>query len=111
MIRTLQTGSYLQRILHVYEIGLSQKGCNRIYNKLMMYDSNIIKENVKEKWESVLNEDISYGTIENTFKVLPKWEEGAHVKYFQFKRLHNRTITNKNMRSLSAHMLPIYGNK
>ena len=62
-----------------------------------MYDSNIIKENVKEKWESVLNEDILYGTIEKTFKVLPKWGEGAYVKYFHFKLLHNRTITNKRL--------------
>ena len=47
-------GPYLPRIL--FDVGLANKGCNRTYNKLMVYNSNIIIE-VKNKWERVLNEE------------------------------------------------------
>ena len=49
------TGSRLPGIL--FYIGLTSKGCNKTYNRLMKYDGNVIKE-VKEKWDEHLNEDI-----------------------------------------------------
>ena len=45
-------------------------------------------------WEQILNEDISYKIIETAFKEIPKLNENAYQKYFQFKLLHTRTATN-----------------
>ena len=56
----------------------------------MDYNGNIIKE-VKEKWETVLNEEINYKTIEKAFIELKKCQGSAYQKYFQFKLLHSRT--------------------
>ena len=81
-------GPFLPRIL--FEVGLAQKGCGRIYNRLMNYNGNIIKE-VKEKWETVLNEEINYKTIEKAFIELKKCQGSAYQKYFQFKLLQSRT--------------------
>ena len=43
---------YLPIVL--FDIDLSNKGCSRTYNKLMNYDTNILKE-LKDKWEINLN--------------------------------------------------------
>ena len=56
----------------------------------MDYNGNIIIE-VKEKWETVLNEEINYKTIEKAFIELKKCQRSAYQKYFQFKLLHSRT--------------------
>ena len=88
------TGPFLPRIL--FEVGIANKGCNRIYNKLMVYNSNIIIE-VKNKWERVLNEEISYNSIENGFIAISKMIEGPYQKYFQFRLLHSRIVTNKKL--------------
>ena len=74
-------GPFLPRIL--FEVGLAQKGCGRIYNRSMNYNGNIIKA-VKEKWETVLNEGINYKTIEKAFIELKKCQGSAYQKYFQF---------------------------
>ena len=76
---------FLPRTL--FEIGLTEKVCNRIYNRLMIYNGNILWE-VKEKWETVLNEDIRYKTVEKAFIDLSKCKGSAYQKYFRFKLLH-----------------------
>ena len=81
----------IPRIL--FEIGFTQKGCNRIYNKLMNYSTGILSE-VKDKWENALNENIPCNTIENAFKEISNIRSGSYQRYFQFKLLHSRTITN-----------------
>ena len=62
----------------------------------MKYDTNIIRD-VKDKRENALNEDISYDTFKNAFKTIPNLEEGAYYKYFQFKLLHSRLVTNEKL--------------
>ena len=51
---------HLPRIL--FEIGITQKGWSGIYKKLMNCDYNIV-QNVKQKWEEVLNDDMTYLTV------------------------------------------------
>ena len=62
----------------------------------MNYNTNILGI-VKEKWEVTLNEDILYETDEKSFKKIPRREEGAYVKYFQFRLLHNRIMTKERL--------------
>ena len=71
------TGPHLPRIL--FEIGIGNKGCNRSYNKLMSYNTNIVST-VKEKWEETLNEEIPLNIIEKAFKNLSTMEENAYQK-------------------------------
>ena len=84
-------GPHLPRQL--YEIGLAQTGCSGTYGKLMSFDYKII-QNVKQKWEEVLNDEITYLTVEKAFRDISKMKESAYYKYLQFKLLHSRTITN-----------------
>ena len=90
-------GPQLPRLL--FEIGMMQKGCGRIYNKLMNYNTGILID-VKNKWEMALNEEIPYDTIEHAFKGISKIESGAYQKYFQFKLLHSRIITNEKLHNM-----------
>ena len=93
----LKMGPHLPRVL--FEIGIVGKGCNRSYNKLMDYNQNILIQ-VKNKWEETLNEEIKIDTVEKSFNQIPKFEEGAYFKYFQFKLLHNRTVTNVKLHKM-----------
>ena len=70
-------GPFLLRIL--FEVGVADKGCGRIYNRLMTNNGNILKE-VKEKWEAVLNEEINYKTVEKAFTELTKCKGSAYQK-------------------------------
>ena len=90
-------GPCLPRIL--FEIGLVEKGCNGTYNKLMDYDQNILIQ-VKDKWEQTLNEEVKIDTVEKSFNQIPKLDEGAYFKYFQFKLLHSRTVTNVKLHKM-----------
>ena len=56
---------------------------------------------LKEKWETILNEELSYDIIENAFKELTNIKVGAYYKYFQLKLLHNRTITNDKLYNMN----------
>ena len=87
-------GPQIPRVL--FKIGMTQTGCGRVYNKLMDFDTGILIE-VKNKWENTLNEEIPYKTIENAFKEISKIKTGSYQKYFQFKLLHNRIITNETL--------------
>ena len=91
-------GPHLPRQL--WEIGLTQSSCNGTYRKLMGYDYKII-QNVKQKWEEVLNDDITYTTVENAFRDISKMKESAYYKYLQFKLLHSRTITNVKLQLMN----------
>ena len=90
----LTIGPHLPRIF--FETGITQKGCSGTYKKLMDWDYNIIQD-VKQKWEEVLNDDIPYLIVENAFKYVTKMKESAYYKYLQFKMLHSRTITNEKL--------------
>ena len=87
-------GPHLPRQL--YEIGLAQTGCSGTYRRLMSYDYKII-QNVKQKWEEVLNDEITYLTVEKAFRDISKMKESAYYKYLQFKLLHSRTIINAKL--------------
>ena len=56
-----------------------------------------IVQNVKQKLEEILDDDITYSTVENAFKDISKMKESAYHKYLQFKMLHSRTITNEKL--------------
>ena len=62
----------------------------------MSCDYKII-QNVKQKWEEVLNDDITYSTVETAFKDISKMKESAYYKYLHFKMLHSRIITNEKL--------------
>ena len=87
-------GPYIPRIL--FEVGMAEKGCSRIYNKVMAYNGNLLKE-IKGKWEYTLNDNLTYETIENAFKKLTKMKTGPYQKYFQLEFIHNRTITREKL--------------
>ena len=55
---------------------------------------------VKTKWEMALNEEIPYDTEEHASKEISKIESGAYQKYFQFKLLHSRIITNEKLHNM-----------
>ena len=96
-------GPHLPRQL--YEIGLAQTGCSGTYRRLMSFDYKII-QNVKQKWEEVLNDEITYLTVEKAFRDISKMKESAYYKYLQFKLLHSRTITNALL--VITYRTPIY---
>ena len=83
-----------------FEIGMIQKGCGRVYNKLMNNNTVILIE-VKNKWENALNEEVPYNTIEHAFKEISNKESGTYQKYFQFKLLHSRIITNEKLYNMN----------
>ena len=58
-------GPYVLRIL--FEMGLSERGCGRTYNKLMNYNMNTLKD-IKENWENILDNDLLYDIIERAFR-------------------------------------------
>ena len=88
---------------------MTQKGCGRIYNKLMSYNTGILIE-VKNKWENALNEEIHYDTIEVAFKEISNIESGTYQKYFQFKLLHSRIITNEKLYNMGISTTKICKN-
>ena len=73
---TPNIGPYLLRLF--FEIGMSQKGCSGTCNIPMAYCPN----KLKEKWETVLNEELSYDIIENVFKELTNIKLGAILNIF-----------------------------
>ena len=87
-------GPYLPFLLFIMEH--NQKGCAKTYNLLMDFNHDVITES-KNKWEKVLLEEIPYEKMEKSFLCLQKMKEGPFVKYFQFKLLHKRSVTNKTL--------------
>ena len=76
--------------------GYNQKGCSKTYNLLMEYNQNIITD-IKNKWDISLSDDIPNEKIMKSFILLHKMKEGSFAKYFQFKMLHMRIVTNKKL--------------
>ena len=85
-------GPFIPFLLFI--IGYNQKGCAKTYKILMDFNHDVIIES-KNKWENVLMEEISYKKMEKSFATLHKMKEGPFVRYFQFKLLHKRVVTNK----------------
>ena len=90
----VSNGPHIPRVL--FEVGMAEKGCSRIYNKIMAYNGSLLKE-IKEKWECMLNDNLTYEIIETAFKKLTKMKIGPYQKYSQFKLIHNRTITREKL--------------
>ena len=90
----VSNGPHIPRVL--FEVGMAEKGCSRIYNKIMAHNGSLLKE-IKEKWERTLNDNLTYEIIETAFKKLTKMKIGPYQKYFQFKLIHNRTITREKL--------------
>ena len=87
-------GPYLPYIL--LKIGYNTKGCAKIYNLVMNFNNNIVKE-TQNKWEKSLNEEIPYHIVEKSFTQIQSMKEGSFTKYLQFKMLHRRIVTNKKL--------------
>ena len=87
-------GPYLPAIF--FEMGYNMKGCARSYNLLMNSNQNIVRE-TQQKWEEILMEDIPYNMARKAFSNLHRMKEGPFTKYLQFKLLHNRVFTNKEL--------------
>ena len=74
------------------KINLSVKGCNQIYRIIQKNSEQVINE-VKEKWENILNDNISTEDIKSAFKISQKLPICVFNRYTQFKILHNRLNT------------------
>ena len=90
-------GPYIPYMLFI--IGFNMTGCAKIYNLLMDFDQNIIQQ-VQNKWEEILTEDISYQMVKKAFMDIGKMKEGPYTKYLQFKMLHRRIFTNKKLHNI-----------
>ena len=87
-------GPHIPYIL--FKIGYQQKGCSNIYRILTNSNHDIIDQ-LKAKWENILNEEINNTQMEKAFQHLHKLSEGSFDKYIQFKILHRRIVTNKKL--------------
>ena len=87
-------GPYLPYIL--FSIGYNTKCRAKIYDLLMDFDQSIIQQ-VQNKWEEILTEDIPYNMVRKAFRDIGKMKEGPYIKYVHFKILHGRIVTNKNL--------------
>ena len=70
----------LPSILNVVQMG--GKGCQNIYNSIQKKSDNTI-QNLNNKWECMLNEDISVEDIQKGFKItqtLPNWVYNRYVQ-------------------------------
>ena len=73
-------------------IQMNGKGCQPIYSIIQPKATNIIP-NLREKWEIMLNDDISEDDIHNAFKITQKLPKCVYNRYVQFKILHDRLNT------------------
>ena len=90
----VKLGPYLPYLL--FKIGHDEKECSKSYNLLLSTNFNIIL-NLQEKWENILTEEISTETIMNSFKSIHRMREDSFTRYLQFRILHKRVFTNKNL--------------
>ena len=60
----------------------------------MNFNDNILLD-VKTKWERILNEEVPYTMVKNSFINISKMNEGPYNRYIHFKLLHRRIATNK----------------
>ena len=90
----VKLGPYLPYFL--FKIGHDGKGCSKSYNLLLSTNFNIILS-VQEKWENILGKEIKIETIMNSFKNIHRIREDSFTRYLQFRILHKRVFTNKNL--------------
>ena len=74
------------------KINLSVKGCNQIYRIIQMNSEHVNNE-ARERWENILNEDISIEDVKFAFKISQKLPKCVFNRYTQFKIVHNRLNT------------------
>ena len=73
-------------------ITLGGKGCSMIYKKLDITSYSVLL-NVQDKWELILNEDVSLIEISRSFINIQKIPKCTYNKYVQFKIMHDRLNT------------------
>ena len=96
-IYEIEDTNYGPHILYVLlQLGYRQKGCSNIYRLLINSKQDILEQS-KAKWENVLNEEINNSRLEIAFQHSHKMSEGSFDKYIQFKMLHRRIITYKQL--------------
>ena len=66
------------------KINLSVKGCNQIYRIIQTNSEHVINE-VKEKWENILNDDISIEEVKFAFKISQKLPKCVFNRYTHSK--------------------------
>ena len=94
------------------KINLSVKGCNQVYRIIQRNSEQVINE-VKEKWENILNDDISTEDIKFAFKISQKLPKCVFNRYTQFNILHNRLNTKQllfKMKISDSEDCPFYLN-
>ena len=74
------------------KISLGGKGCNRIYNILQIISDSVLL-NVQDRWENILNEEISVTEISRGFYNTQKIPKSEYNRCVQFKILHDRLNT------------------
>ena len=73
-------------------ITLRGKGCSMIYKKLDIASHSVLL-NVQDRWELILNEDVSILEISRSFINIQKIPKCSYNKYVQFKIMHDRLNT------------------
>ena len=94
------------------KINLSVKGCNQVYRIIQRISEQVINE-VKEKWENILNDDISTEDMKFAFKISQKLPKCVFNRYTQFNILHNRLNTKQllfKMKISDSEDCPFYLN-
>ena len=86
-------------------IGISSKGCANTYKTLHQSEKDIISD-IQSKWSRELNEEMPVNITEHSFKMLTKIPVNAYVKYFQFKLIHSRIVTNKRLVEMEIKLDP-----
>ena len=77
----------------IAQISFACKGCSNTY-KLLFSGNNFIIENIRIRWSSELNEEISTYRIERALQNIKKTPVNAYAKYILFKLQHPRIVTN-----------------
>ena len=99
-IQIIHTSRHKERVvgptlpIMLDKINLSGKGCSHIYRIIQTNSEQVINE-VKERWETILNDNISTEDIKFAFKISQKLPKCVFNRYTQLKILHNRMNTKK----------------
>ena len=81
-------------------IQMKGKGYQSIYSIIQPRANNIIS-NLREKWEQMLNDDISEDDIRNAFNITQKFPKCVYNRYEQFKILHDRLNTRQLLHKMN----------
>ena len=89
-VNTINFLPILPEVLRI--IQMNGNGCQNIYSIIQKKSDNIITT-LKEKWEQLLNDEVSEEDIQNAFKITQKSPKCVYNRYVQFKILHVRLNT------------------